>query len=207
MKKLTIAIAVALTACGGGGTDSTPVQAPAEIQPKYSNILALGNSLTIVPYDVDYIPGYRDWGKGGYGMAASAPEKDYVHLLAAKFGVPFIAMNLAANERFPEPPLPVFTVGPRTLAIVQLGENGIPARYSELLQRLQAAKIVCVSNYWNDDYKNSILKPQCLAAGGAWVDISGLQTPLGLYDHVGVDNHPGDVQMAEIARRILETAK
>jgi hypothetical protein len=197
MKKLLIAAAaVVLTACGGGGADS-PESPPATSR---TNLLFLGNSLTYYPTSATYNGDISQWGQGGWGMAASAPEKDFVHIVATAQKLPFIAMNLADNERDGAAPLPAFTVGAGTVVVLQLGDNGLAAKYSELVGRAKAgAKVVCLSSWGSWPDRDAAMKSQCQASGGTWVDISDLrQSSI----NVGAYGHPNDTGMAQIAARI-----
>lgn len=201
MNKIIALILVAfLSACGGGGSDA-PAE-PAKIEQKATNLLFLGNSLTFMPTDATYVPGSNVWGAGGWGMAASAPDKDYAHIVSARMGLPFTAMNLSENEQNQNSALPAFTVGPGTIVVIQLGDNGLPAKYAELVQRAKVGhKLVCLTT-WGDSpvlrQRDAVMRPICEAAGGKWVDITDLIfTPA----NVGVLGHPGDIGMAQLAER------
>lgn len=188
-------------ACGGGGGDPAPATPAPPAAVVRTNILFLGNSLTYLPTDATYVPGSNDWGPGGWGMAASAPEKDFAHIVAKAQGLPFTAMNLAENERNSAAPLPAFTVGAGTVVVLQLGDNGLAARYGELVQRAKAgARLVCVSA-WGPTQRDrdAVMKPLCEAGGGTWVDISDLYA---IPSMVSWYAHPGDEAMAHIATRI-----
>lgn len=200
-------LAVVSASCGGGGGASEPSPAPAPVQQR-TNIVALGNSLTLIPFDGSYVPGSSVWGAGGWGMAASAPEKDYVHLVARAQGLPFVAMNLYANETDQAAALPAFTVGAGTVVILQLGDNGLPAKYAELVARAKAgAKLVCVSTWGLSQAlreRDAVMRPLCESSGGRWVDITDLIVSP---ENVGVLGHPGDTGMARIADRINAALK
>lgn len=58
----------------------------------FTNVLILGNSITYTPANPS-----SGW-NGNWGMAASALEKDYVHLLAAKFKQQSINANVTAKN-------------------------------------------------------------------------------------------------------------
>ncbi|WP_343638970.1 hypothetical protein [Roseateles sp.] len=200
-------LAVISASCGGGGSSADPAPTPPPLR-AFSNVVVAGNSLSTLPTDAGYVPGSNAWGPGGWGMAASAPEKDYVHLLAAKLQVPFIAMNLAENERNPDAPLPAFTVGAGTVVILQLGDNGLPAKYAELVARAKAgSKLVCVSTWGLSQAlrdRDAVMRPLCESGGGRWVDITDLIVSP---ENVGVLGHPGDTGMARIADRINAALK
>lgn len=192
-----------VVACGGGGgggsSGDTPSPAPV---PAYSNVLALGNSISKLPVDATYVPGSNEWGPGGWGMSASAPEKDYVHQVARELGLPFLAMNLAENERNASAPLPAFSVGPRTITILQLGDNGLPARYAELVERAKVgALLICISSFGpNLRDRDAAMRPICEAAGGKWVDITDLAANPAM---LGFYGHPNDAGMTQIAVRTV----
>ena len=168
-----------------------------------------------------------------WGMAASAPEKDFAHLVVAgletKLGkkADFRIRNLAELERN-------FTTNIATVSeisadaawkpdylVVAIGENasGVDeasaAAYGKFLADVarpfadSGARIVMRSPFW----KNA-LKAQCTAkaaadVGAVYVDAGPLGSSdenkaIGLFPHVGVANHPGDLGMRRIADLVLD---
>jgi hypothetical protein len=191
---LTVA---ALTACGGGGS-SYPEQ------PKYTDLVVLGNSITRHP------PLASIGWSGDWGMAASAQDKDFAHRVGAALGVPVSASNVSrVTEVDPTAELPQVTLGARTAVVVELGDNGLPAKYGELLASLKgASKLVCTSTYWQKNDRDQVMKPLCEAAGGTWVYIGNIyRGAQGSWTNYDVANHPGDVEMALIAERIVQALK
>lgn len=157
-------------------------------------VLFLGNSIT------RHGPAPKIGWTGDWGMAASALEKDYVHLTAR--GLEALAgkkpeirfANIADFERNPG----AFDLDVRlkaeldfrpTLVILAVGEN-VPALKSEedkarfkasLDKLLGAAKtsgagpsVVVRSCFWADAAKDDILRKACAEAGGSFVDIAAL---------------------------------
>jgi hypothetical protein len=137
---------------------------------------------------------------GDWGMAASALEKDYVHLVAAGLAglagkKPEVKLaNVADFERnlatydIAATLKTEFTFKP-TLVIVALGENVPPLNNDEakaqfkssLGKLLDAAKasgakptLIVRSCFWADKAKDEILQQACTAAGGTFVDIGAL---------------------------------
>lgn len=212
MKKIFLTILTALlTACGGGGGDATTAPAaPQQEAPKpavaATQFIFWGNSLTFMPVDATYVPGKTDWAQGGWGMAASEPDKDYVHLVSKARGLPFVARNLADLERDPNTPLPSDVVTPTTIVVVQLGDNGLAAKYGDLMLKARAGyQVICLSSWGlNLRDRDAVMKPLCEGVGGTWVDISDIPLAPGTVSYYG---HPGDTGMAEIARRVLAVAK
>jgi len=157
-----------------------------------SRVLFLGNSIT------RHSPLAKIGWTGDWGMAASAKEKDYVHLVAAGLAGPagkapeIRFTNIADFERG----LATYDIDARlkaefefkpTLVIVAIGEN-VPAlqtddakaQFKSSLGKLLAkirdagATLVVRSCFWADADKDRILREACTAAGGIFVDISAL---------------------------------
>lgn len=156
-------------------------------------VLFLGNSITKHGPKPDI-----GW-TGDFGMAATAPEKDYVHLvtagLAKKWAAPpevlvrslvDLERNYAtfdANERLKEP-----VAFGADLIIVAIGEN-VPGfkndedkklfaeKLRDVLKRLKGDRhptIVVRSCFWANAAKDRILREACQDVGGLFVDISPL---------------------------------
>lgn len=189
-------------------------------QEKAERVLVLGNSIT------RHGPAPKIGWTGDWGMAASAEEKDFVHLLLLGLGSPdFRAKNIADFERMPDYDVQERLKGEwsfkPTLVIVAIGENvsDAPAFKSRLPKLLEAAKatgarLVVRSCFWADATKDAILREACAAAGGTFVDLSALSKDESLYarsersfDNAGVAAHPGDKGMRAIADAILAALK
>lgn len=156
-------------------------------------VLFLGNSITKHGPKPDI-----GW-TGDFGMAATAPEKDYVHLvtagLARKWGAaPQVLVRslvdlerqyatFDANERLKEP-----VAFGADLIIVAIGEN-VPGfkndaekkefagKLRDVLRRLKGDRhpaIVVRSCFWANAAKDQILQEACQDVGGLFVDISPL---------------------------------
>ena len=160
---------------------------------KARRILFLGNSITRHGPKADI-----GW-TNDCGMAASALEKDYVHLLidriagAAKRPPDASINNIADFERqyasYDLAPLIKKCVDFKAdVVVLAIGEN-VPALASAdakarfkravagLLGALKkdAAPIIFVrSSFWADSAKDAVLKEACEAVGGVFVDISSL---------------------------------
>jgi hypothetical protein len=156
-------------------------------------ILFLGNSITL------HGPRPEVGWTNNWGMAASAQEKDYVHVLArslsALAGAPPVVMieNVSGFERqygtYDLRPLlqKALAFKPDTV-ILAIGEN-VPALATaeartkfgasvlKLLNGLQEAShpmLVVRSSFWPDGAKDRILKQACADARGVFVDIAAL---------------------------------
>lgn len=207
-KALTaLAVAAMVAACGGGGGgDSLAALPPApvppavvEAKPVPNHLLAIGNSITRHAPKADI-----GW-TGDWGMAASEQAKDWAHLTGSALGLSVTAINMATLELDPNAAVPSFPVTPTTTVVIELGDNGMPARYSEIVSAVKgAAKLACTSTYWRFADRDAQIKSACEAAGGVYVFIGDIFSgPLGQFSNPFVDVHPGDVQMAEISRRVV----
>lgn len=186
--------------------------------------LFVGNSIT--KHGVSTKIGWtHDW-----GMAASAAEKDYVHLLAAKIREkePDAAFCLCQsaewerNYRDPAPVLHLFETARdfRADVIVMRIVKNCPYKdfeadvfertYPEFISFLNPtgkAQILLTTGFWKHPGDPSIQK---IAAqkGYPCVDLHQLgedpaMKALGLFEHNGVANHPGDAGMRAIADLIF----
>ncbi len=162
---------------------------------RVGKILFLGNSITLHGPKADI-----GW-TGNWGMAASAREKDYVHLLLDRIakvagGTPKIKVrNIADFER----QLTDYNVGQALkeeldfeadVVILAIGENSASPQSDEMRRHFTAAlndllaqlkrhgepKIFVRSQFWPDAEKDRLLKQACSDAGGIFIDIGKLGT-------------------------------
>lgn len=161
----------------------------------YSRVLFLGNSITKHGPKADI-----DW-SGNWGMAASAEDKDYVHLVTAGLtkvqgSAPEIRVkNIAGFERDAaaadvEALLKEELAFKPDLVILAIGEN-VPALKDaekqqafktavlKLMKRLKTGpgpetNLVVRSCFWANAAKDKVLREACAEAGGVFADISAL---------------------------------
>jgi hypothetical protein len=190
MTRLLLALLLPLTAQPAGEGQEGKLRADLDA----SRVLFLGNSIT------RHGPAPKIGWNDDWGMAASAREKDYVHLVAAGLAglsgkQPEIRFaNIADFERN----LATFDVDAKlkaefefkpTLVIVAIGENVASPQAEEAREQfkssfgrlLAAAKksgatpaLVVRSCFWADAAKDEILRQGCAAAGGTFVDLGAL---------------------------------
>ncbi len=190
-------------------------------------VVFIGNSITL------HEPAPQIGWLDNWGMAASAPEKDYVHLvirgIEAETGrkADVRIRNLADFERG-------FTTydfsavqdlidfNPDYL-VVALGENvaELPTQEERLAFRAAFKKLlegfirgrsvptaVVRGVFWRNDWKDEMMEHAASDLSMPFVkaDVGGDDSmrAIGLFKHEGVQAHPGDKGMAEIARLILE---
>ena len=190
-------------------------------------VLVYGNSIALHAPKADI--GWTNC----WGMAASAPEKDFAHLvvsgLGAKLGkkADFRIRNLAALERN-------FTTNIATVAeisgdaawkpdyvVIAIGENvpnidsSTAAAYRKFLSDIArpfadaGSRIALRSPFWRNDVKAACTEEAAAEVGAAYVDAGHLgvkseNKAIGLFSHSGVANHPGDLGMRRLADLILE---
>jgi hypothetical protein len=218
-----------LTACGGGGSDAPARGAePVQYVPA-AKLVVIGNSLAVVPAD----PAGSEWDHTS-GAAASSADTDYAHLVAKGLGLPLTVSNFADLERNPNDAInkidmltPVeeqiakhaASVTADSIVVVQLGDNALPQTmgefgpaYGALLDAVAARRaLVCVSTWWRDDSKDSVIRAACEAHGGRFVIIGDiLHDPTSRdriegpqFQNASLQAHPHDWSMARIAARVL----
>ena len=160
---------------------------------KANRILFLGNSITL------HGPAPSIGWQGNWGMAASAKDKDYVHLVlkaitetTGKEPESMVA-NIASFERQPDkydinsdlkselafrPNIVVVAIGENVPALAtEQAKRTFKASLTRLLKRLKENSnpvIVVRSCFWQDQAKDTILEQACSAVGGVFVDSSAL---------------------------------
>ena len=192
-------------------------------------VLIMGNSITRHSPLADI-----GWG-GDWGMAASKKELDYVHVLMAKIRerVPratFCVVQGAVWERsyrsFDPDAYYSEARDFRPDIIVTAITANIPDAEFECDAFFSAmgefhdyfgmsalgSKLVQTSSFFNNQKKSEAIKKYVEARGGRYVYISDLPSDprnlaIGEHWHDGVQHHPGDRGMREIAERIFEALK
>ena len=189
-------------------------------------VLVYGNSIALHGPKPDI-----GW-TNSWGMAASAREKDFAHLvvagLEAKLGKKADSRirNVASLERN-------FTTNVATVAeiaadakwapdyvVIALGEN-VPAidasnaaAYTKFIADIArpfadaGAKVVLRSPFWMNATKAECTAAAAADTGCVYVDAGPLgfddeNKAIGLFSHSGVANHPGDLGMSRLAELVL----
>ena len=188
-------------------------------------ILFVGNSITRHAPKPD-IGWFHNW-----GMAASALEKDYVHLMIRAMrerepGADFCIAQMANWERqywlgaaildqyraaaaF-RPDVIIMRIA-ENVPRDRLAEHPFAPCYEELLQFLDPekhARIILTTSFWPAGGVDEAIRDVARRQGYPLVELGelGLQDDmkaLGLFEHAGVAAHPGDAGMAAIAAAIL----
>ena len=188
-------------------------------------ILVVGNSIT------RHGPREEIGWTGDWGMAASAPERDYVHLLlsrltadgydvflrvrqCAEWEMNFPSQDVAElyrEERAFAPDLIVFRLGEN------VAEENKPA-FREAIERFvgfvasEKTKIVFTTCFWHNEIIDDGIRAVAAAHHAPLVELGDLgddpamKAP-GLFWHSGVAAHPGDRGMETIANRIYAVVK
>lgn len=191
--------------------DLTSNPSQAVFKPFYRRMMVVGNSI------MNHAPQPATGWFNHNGMAASAPDKDFVHVLTAYLAqqYPQIAVRLVSGGNFerqfsqPEYSLDEFNEPLQTfkpdLIVVRLGENvdegnvfspiGFEAQYRRLLDRLatysgQPVRIICTTSVWRRLQSDSMVRRVTTEKGIPLVD---------LRDMVGQDQYFAIGQYADVA--------
>ncbi len=192
---------------------------------KGARIVFAGNSITRhgVKEDIGWF-----W---DFGMAASSVEKDYVHLVTAalreksdvcacvaqvaswetdfKNGAAVLEKNFEAVRDFDADILIMRCV--ENCHIAEEDLDTFKKEYEKLIDFLNPngrAKVILTTSFWKHP-GDPMIEEAAAERGYPLVKLGDLgendeMKAIGLFEHGGVANHPGDKGMAEIARRILE---
>lgn len=180
-------------------------------------ILVVGNSITRHGPKAE-IGWERDW-----GMAASAPEKDYVHLLYEKLraaGVePYMMIRQASGweigylnedilDKFAEE-----RAFDADIVVYRLGENVKKETKYAFREKLEAfinhiaprGRVIFTTCFWKNEIVDDGIRELAAARGERCVDIvctAEDQMALEPFAHKGVAMHPGDKGMEMIAEKV-----
>lgn len=212
---IALLLSVTLAACGGGDAGDAPADTVTKVAP--TKLLVIGNSLTLHP------PAPNIGWAGNWGMAASTAAQDFAHLSGKSLGVPVTPLNYFLETTNNAPDITrypaMLTAG--TVVVVQLGENVandlafLPA-YKALLATVKPAhQVLCVGSWWLNADPEAALKAACEEAGGTYVFIGDLFTSAANqadklvtpYAHPGVNDHPHDWGMSQIAVRVVAAVR
>lgn len=242
-KTVGAALAAILAMCGASAAPGGPADDAAKMNSGMMNpgsairtvepvggggfrVLVYGNSIALHGPKPDI-----GW-TNSWGMAASAREKDFAHLvvagLEAKLGKKADSRirNVASLERN-------FMTNVATVAeiaadakwapdyvVIALGEN-VPAidasnaaAYTKFLADIArpfadaGAKVVLRSPFWMNATKAECTAAAAADTGCVYVDAGPLgfddeNKAIGLFSHSGVANHPGDLGMSRLAELVL----
>lgn len=184
---------------------------------KFSNVVILGNSIT---YTGPYAP--LGW-YGNWGMAASAEDKDYVHILkkCLQLRDPNVVVSVKNVQEFElnfseynfdvelkslkdtHPDLVILRIGENLRAGIDL--NVFEQRYKDLIDYFKAdnpkVMVVGVSGVFKGMADDRMIKyPPYVSLKTIADDTSNLA--LGLFENYAVQTHPGDKGMRNIASMI-----
>ena len=190
-----------------------------------TRVMFVGNSITLHGIRPE-IGWYHEW-----GMAASAKDKDYVHLLETKIkqldpNATFCVCQVAEWERRYKEGSSVLSQYEAArafnadLIILRFIENVPKDGYESdtFLRELDAlvnylnvtgkAKLIITTGFWRHPGDNDI-RTYANEKGIPCVELGDLgeneqMKAIGLFEHKGVANHPGDMGMMEISSRIME---
>ncbi len=182
-------------------------------------ILYLGNSITL------HSPNAGIGWHGNWGMAASAEDKDYVHVLDKMLeetgvAVEHLVRNIADFERAPD----TFDFAyfdelrdwqPDVL-VLRICENtpeekvdDFGAAFERLIRYFQrdGLAIYAVGPFWGHPKKENYIKQGAENTGVPFVTLQELHSTdyqaIGQFEHAGVAGHPSDKGMRAIAQRIF----
>lgn len=182
----------------------------------FSNVIILGNSITYSPANAEV-----GW-NGNWGMAASAPELDFVHLLTVDFkyknkACVVTAKNVAAFEvnypvyNFDAELKQIKDLKP-DLLIIRIGENvkqeGIDSaafeqKYSSLVDYFKAnnpnLKILAAGSFWGNPVVDRIMSRHSAFLTLKTIGLDMSNYAWGQYENTGVASHPSDKGMKAIA--------
>lgn len=185
-------------------------------------IVFIGNSLTL------HGPAAAIGWDHNHGMAASAPAFDYVHQVIRKLS---LKQDEASFENFSDlerSPIDARDAGHRlrdiqinsnSIVVLQLGDNVSTNQELQVLCdnlckiipifKEKTRRVMLVSTWWESPPKDQLLQKLCelfkvryVFIGDLFKSESNRDRASRRHGHEGVNNHPGDWGMAQIAKRI-----
>jgi hypothetical protein len=191
------------------------------------NILVIGNSITWHPPANDI-----GW-QGNWGMAASAPGKDFFSVLESYVKSKKPDANLKRENVYPfERGFASFDFSfykqlqdfQADILIIRFGENigeeningnslaDAIRLFAEYLANGRKMEVIITTTFWSSQRVNEQLALAAQTNNWAMVNLTDLglkeeNMAIGLFSNEGVARHPGDLGMERIAKRIFESLK
>ncbi len=189
-------------------------------------VLFIGNSITWHSPKAD-IGWHGDW-----GMAASAPELDYVHRLVfmmknAVGEVDYCIAQLAEWERGYENGREILETNYTAardfgadIVVVRIGENmpkgsapSCKPQFADMIRYFvtkESTHVVVTDSFWKNDPRDGMIREIAEENGYTFCRIGDLERDpktmaIGQFEHRGVSVHPSDYGMEMIAKRIFES--
>ena len=191
----------------------------------FKRVLLVGNSITLHTPQADI-----GW-LGNWGMAASAPDRDYVHILTGRLQTldPQVTVEIYNGGPF-ERQFWTFDYGTvrsvaafkPDLVVMRIGENvptdavtsrNFGAYYQRLVDSLTVryapVKVVCTTSFFDQPATSDVIRQVAAARKFYLADFAGLVNDpslraAGLFTDAGVAAHPGDKGMLAIADLIWD---
>ncbi len=181
-------------------------------------ILFMGNSIT------RHQPKTEIGWDNDFGMAASCPENDYVHILCKMLkekGKHIIckAENIAEFELNPcndiLNKLKKYNEFGADLTVIRIGENVGSEKYDDferyfplLIDSFKNVPVFVVSTFWENERIETIIKNSAEKCGVDFVSLKEVHSDefkaIGQFEHEGVAAHPSDKGMKKIAEIIFD---
>jgi hypothetical protein len=189
----------------------------------YQRIVIVGNSITRHPPKADI-----GW-QGDWGMAATARDSDFVHILKRRFeqekpGAVVKFQNIAEWERtyykYDLARLDTIKQFQPDLVIVRIGENiagdsiaihHFDLQFPRLLDCLRgnSTRLVVASSFWSGNPARDAMKRMASAHDAEFVSLDELEkdpanSATGQFQNTGVAKHPSNKGMRAIANTIWD---
>jgi hypothetical protein len=204
----------------------SPNEEPVATQ-QFDKVLILGNSITLHPAE----PGIGWY--GNWGMAASAPELDFVSLLSEELRKDNPDLELRIEHMFPfevffetfdfaalqplkdwKPDLIVVRFG-ENIASERVRNNNLGLALKKLIEGLDNGhnpKVIVSTTFWPNPGVNETLKTFAQTSGYPLVELTDLSAQgsnmaLKLFANEAVASHPNDQGMKQIAMRLYSIIK
>lgn len=212
---LLVSVVFSLLGCNGEGDENKP-----QNENKIKTVLILGNSI------VKHGPNPDIGWYGNWGMAASAEDSDFVHLLIrdihqidpsvkvdykgiADFERDFDTYSLTNLSSLRSPDMLIMKISENVNDEKALTDD-FSLYYGRLIDYLdpykKSVKII-VDGFWGKKYVNKMIEDYALEKKYPFVSIDDLSLDstnkaTGLFEHAGVAAHPSDKGMRMIEQRI-----
>jgi hypothetical protein len=177
---------------------------------KRLDVLVVGNSITNHAA-LPEVGWFHDW-----GMAASAPEKDFCGLLSQRHNVTK-ASGYTWEKIYGQDNCTTASQKPIDVLVIQLGDNVLPDDFEKFKSQLPSliscyaqskTHVIIVGNFWEYDKMDDFKKAYCAKQHYYYADLDPIRDNPDYcakeYENFFVSIHPNDAGMRFIADQILK---